>query len=146
MDSCCFCWRRTELLKLQIFFWFASFYILQHWKNALWMVSSIVLLAVIKVVMSSLPAARPGWEHTFVPLLWRFYGMQSWSNCSSSQQHIRGRDITNTNQFVGFPISCNGSKTCPGKCCCLLDWQIGQTNTGNTFSLAFKILNSVVTF
>lgn len=45
-----------------------------------------------------------------------------------------------TNQFAGFPNSCNGSKTCPGKCSCLLDRQMGQANTGNHFLIGFRDL------
>lgn len=66
----------------------------------------IVLLAVFEFVMSSFPAARPGWDTLLSHYCDFFYGMQGWRNCSSSQQQItRGTDVTNTNQFEGFPIS-----------------------------------------
>lgn len=109
-------------------------------KNILWIVLFIVLLAGIELVMSNLPAARPGWD-TLLSHYSHFFIVYNAieMNCSSSQQQIiRGRDIINTNQFVGFPISCNGSKTCPGKCHCLLGQQVGQANTGNHFIIGFQ--------
>lgn len=100
------------------------------------------MCCLLPLILSCLAFQQPELVGThFCPITVIFYGMQGWSNFSSSQQQIiRGRDIKCTNQFAGFPNSCNGSKTCPGKCSCLLDRQMGQANTGNHFLIGFRDL------